>query len=354
MHGEKLDVVIIGAGLTGLTLAYLLGKTNLSIRVVESRSRLGGRIHTLVGDKHPPLEMGATWLGSKHQNLSALLDELGIHVFEQKIGSTAIYEAISTSPPVLAQLPPNPEPSLRIAGGSVSLVNRLHDEVGSEFIVLGKTVTEIAEMKEGLKVMLHDGGQLYAGMVVSTLPPYLFSRCIMCSPALQEEFYEVASQTHTWMGESIKVSLTYEEPFWRNPGLSGTIFSNVGPISEMYDHSNIEDNKYALKGFLSGTYWSVSQSERLEIVLKQLRKYYGMAVDDFTKYEDCAWKKEENTFLAYTRDVLPHQNNGHDLYGKSYMHDRLFIAGSETSKVFPGYMEGAVASARETADKIVK
>lgn len=39
------------------------------------------------------------------------------------------------------------------------------------------------------------------------------------------------------MGESIKVGLTYATPFWREKS-SETIFSNVGPIPEMYDYSN--------------------------------------------------------------------------------------------------------------------
>ena len=39
------------------------------------------------------------------------------------------------------------------------------------------------------------------------------------------------------MGESIKVGLTYATPLEREKS-SETIFSNVGPIPEMYDHSN--------------------------------------------------------------------------------------------------------------------
>lgn len=39
------------------------------------------------------------------------------------------------------------------------------------------------------------------------------------------------------MGESIKVGLTYTTPFWREKS-SETIFSNVGPIPEIYDHSS--------------------------------------------------------------------------------------------------------------------
>jgi len=55
----------------------------------------------------PPLEMGATWLGEKHTALIDLLNKLKIEIFEQKLGETAIYESISTSPPQLVKLGPN-------------------------------------------------------------------------------------------------------------------------------------------------------------------------------------------------------------------------------------------------------
>lgn len=55
------------------------------------------------------------------------------------------------------------------------------------------------------------------------------------------------------MGESIKVGLTYATPFWREKS-SETIFSNVGPIPEMYDHSNAEETYFGLMGFLNGAY----------------------------------------------------------------------------------------------------
>ena len=83
------------------------------------------------------------------------------------------------------------------------------------------------------------------------------------------------------MSYSIKISLTYSVPFWRSENSSGTIVSNVGPIPEMYDHSNVEDNRFGLKGFLSGAYFGVTKQERLALILKQLEKYYGPQVHDF-------------------------------------------------------------------------
>ena len=40
------DVLIIGAGLCGLTLAYLLRNEGWRVDLVEGRDRIGGRIYT--------------------------------------------------------------------------------------------------------------------------------------------------------------------------------------------------------------------------------------------------------------------------------------------------------------------
>src|SRR5687768_6969263 len=40
-------VVILGAGLAGMTVAYELGKVGFDCRVLEARPRPGGRVHTV-------------------------------------------------------------------------------------------------------------------------------------------------------------------------------------------------------------------------------------------------------------------------------------------------------------------
>ena len=52
--------------------------------------------------------------------------------------------------------------------------------------------------------------------------------------------------------------------------------------------------------------------------------------------------------------LRPHFNNGHFLFEKSYMNDKLFFTGTETSKEFGGYMEGAVVAAKSVAEKVLK
>ena len=345
MKDTVVDILIIGAGLSGLSLAYYLREHKVSINILEGRSRLGGRILTTYKND-TPLELGATWLSSQHTELKELLKQLGLGIFEQELGKTAMYELNASSPHQVVSLPSNQEPSYRIKGGSASLIKALQTSIGTDQIKLDHRVSQIIEEADFLRVMTNQGS-FKAKVVISTLPPFLFTSSITVQPSLNQEYKKVATSTHTWMGESIKVGLFYAQPFWREGGLSGTIFSNPGPIPEMYDHSNFENSGFALKGFLNGAYFALTKEERLDMILKQLEKYYGSKVRDYIDYQEMIWQNEALTYTPYTEPVFPHQNNGHEVFRQSYLKNKLFISGTETAKYFPGYMEGAVRSAKE-------
>lgn len=345
------DLIVIGGGLTGLTLAYLLQQRNIFPLILEARQRLGGRIQTRYKTEEAPIEMGATWLGTKHTALVRLLNELDLPIFPQVLGKHGIYEPISTSPHQLVQLPPNEAPSFRIAGGTAMLLQALTQPLKEDQLLLGQAVSAIRREQDG--VVVETGtAQYMAKQVVLTLPPFLLINSIQMEPALPSELLNIARETHTWMGESIKVGLTYAEPFWRTGSNSGTIFSNVGPIPEMYDHSNVEDDLFALKGFFNGAYHATSKGHRLDLVLQQLKRYFGDQVANFLSYEEAVWRNEPYTYHDYEGPVLPHQHNGHQLFRKPYWDGKLILAGSETAAAFPGYMEGAVRSAQFVFESI--
>lgn len=345
------EVLIIGGGLTGLTIAYLLQKENIAVKVVEARDRLGGRIKTVYGEKMPPVDMGATWVGKKHTALLDLLKILGIGTFDQILGERAIFEPISTSPPQVVQLPPNTDPTFRIQEGTATLINILAEQLKADQIYTAQPIKSIK--KKGQRLIVESEEiQFEAKVVIATLPPNLLAKTIQFQPALPTDLTTIMTNTHTWMGESIKIGLTYEKPFWQADNSSGTITSNVGPIPEMYDHSNVAANRFGLIGFFSGTYFSVSKEQRLSMVLNQLQKYYGTQANDFLTYEETVWRKESFTFADYDAHILPHQNNGHAIFSQTFLDGQFFIAGAETSPIHPGYMDGAVVSATQTSEKV--
>jgi monoamine oxidase len=348
----KPTITIIGAGLTGLLIAHRLKQMGFTIQILEARNRLGGRISTLLSKNNTAVEMGATWFGHQHINLIKLLDELSISYFEQYMEGTAFFEAFSTAPPQPVQIPQD-SPSYRIESGTSHLINTLASKLSQNEIKLSQPVKELIFENKTVRLKTTDG-TFEGDIIVSTLPPALLVSSIQFTPSLPTEFSRIAMNTHTWMQDSIKVALIYQTPFWRNKKLSGTIFSNVGPITEFYDQSDRTETRFALCGFVNGGYVQLTKTERKEKVMNQLFKIFGKEAMDYLSYEELVWSEE-----IYTKDkkqesvsVYPHQNNGNPIFSNGYYDSRFFIAGSETSTAHPGYMEGAIVSANRIVEKI--
>ena len=348
----KSEVAIIGAGLTGLYLHYLLSKQGISSVLIEARTRIGGRILSLKSDKAPPLEMGATWLDRSHLYLIRLLEELNLEIYPQKMDGRAFYEPDPRFPFQLVDLPSQGGSSYRIVGGTTAIIYTLAEQVDPVNTYLDNQVKLIRKVKEGMFVEA-SSQEFLVDKVVSTLPPHLFSKSIDVEPKLPEELTLIQSETHTWMGESIRMAIAYSKPFWRDSKLSGTVFSNAGPVVELYDHSDFSDDAFALSGFINNEFRRLSKEERFELILAQLEKYYGSTVRDYISYHECDWQNEQFTFTSYDSYMAPHRNNGHPLYRQSYLEGRLYLAGTETAAKNPGYMEGAVYSAWDVYRQLI-
>ena len=74
------DVVIVGAGVAGLTAAWRLASAELRVVVLEARDRVGGRLHT-VELEGEPFELGGQWIAPTQSAVRALLEELGLELF---------------------------------------------------------------------------------------------------------------------------------------------------------------------------------------------------------------------------------------------------------------------------------
>jgi monoamine oxidase len=74
------EVVIVGAGIAGLTAGYRLRQAGVRVRVLEAQERVGGRMWSL-RDRFPEgqvVELGGELIDSGHTRIAALCDELGI------------------------------------------------------------------------------------------------------------------------------------------------------------------------------------------------------------------------------------------------------------------------------------
>ena len=81
MSGARIpDVVVVGAGLSGLTAARELTNAGLDVRVLEARDRPGGRTWVTEADG-VTVDLGGEWVDEAHTELRTLISELGIEIY---------------------------------------------------------------------------------------------------------------------------------------------------------------------------------------------------------------------------------------------------------------------------------
>lgn len=83
------DVVVVGAGLSGLVAAREVVRAGREAVVLEASDRVGGRILTEEPVPGVFLELGAQWIGDTHHRMAALAAELGVEIYDQfEVGET--------------------------------------------------------------------------------------------------------------------------------------------------------------------------------------------------------------------------------------------------------------------------
>lgn len=86
----EVDVVVVGAGVTGLTAARRLHAAGKRVAVLEARERVGGRLLTKDVDG-VRLEVGGQWVSPDQTALLSLLDELGLATYPRHRRGASVY-----------------------------------------------------------------------------------------------------------------------------------------------------------------------------------------------------------------------------------------------------------------------
>lgn len=89
---EKVQVVIIGAGLAGLAAAYQLSKKNISFVILESRSRFGGRVFSHNINDNLVIELGGEWVGNSHTRIQELCETFNLPLENNQFDTHLIYK----------------------------------------------------------------------------------------------------------------------------------------------------------------------------------------------------------------------------------------------------------------------
>jgi monoamine oxidase len=228
---------------------------------------------------------------------------------------------------------------------------RLAERLG-DAVRLSSPVSAIRQDSGGVEVT-HDGGGVEAGRVIVALPPTLAGR-IRYSPALPPLRDQLTQQVP--MGYVTKVQIAYPEPFWRAEGLSGSVLSLDDEVSIMFDNSPPDLSCGVVLGFLEGRHGrrtgELPPKERRELVLSVFAKFFGPRAADPEEYVERDWAAEEWSRGCYGGRFGTGVWTG---YGEALRKPvgRIRWAGTETSEVWNGYMDGAVRSGGRAAQEVL-
>ena len=352
--------IIIGAGLSGLYAGYLLTQDSENdFIIIEARDRLGGRIESFDKD----FDLGPTWFWPEMQpDLAKILESLKVSTFNQYDTGNLLYEIDPSHPPRTLQGYHSSPQSKRFKGGVGQLISALASRIEGHKIRLNTQAVSIELEDSRVVVTCHtidaNSGltqqQIYkTDQILIALPPRLAIDSISFTPALPEELSSKWYQTDTWMAAQAKYIATYDYPFWRDAGLSGSAQSRLGPMIEIHDAS-MPNGKAALFGFIGvdvKTRHSFNSNQLMQLCRDQLVRLFGSRATDIKTEALKDWSKE--AFTATTADFKLSQHSAAppNSVTSSLWSNRVLGIGSEWSDRFPGYLAGSIDAVNKVLQK---
>src|SRR5688572_27764197 len=88
---RRADVVVVGAGISGLTAARRLVEAGKSVLVLEANDRVGGRTVNLDVQDGVTVEGGGSYVGPGQDHVLALIEELDLKTFTTYVTGKTIY-----------------------------------------------------------------------------------------------------------------------------------------------------------------------------------------------------------------------------------------------------------------------
>jgi monoamine oxidase len=88
---ERVDCVVVGAGLAGVTAAHALHAAGRRVVVLEARDRVGGRTSS-TRTRDGTVDLGASWSWPQEPLVQALAVDLSVATFAQSLDGDALFE----------------------------------------------------------------------------------------------------------------------------------------------------------------------------------------------------------------------------------------------------------------------
>ncbi|GHJ58259.1 hypothetical protein NOK12_07780 [Nocardioides sp. OK12] len=340
---QETDVVVVGAGISGLAAAETLAGAGSDVVVLEARSRTGGRLLSTPEG----LDLGASWGWDGEARVLALARRLGVATYAQHLAGDTVVEdrgGVLRHPGNLIDVPAH-----RYVGGAAGLTDALARRLPAGSLLLEHPVDRVVVGAEGRLEVGARGRRWRARHVVLALPPSVAVDTVDL-PDLPGAVARLAATVPVWMGQVAKVVAVYDEPFWRHAGLAGAAASRLGPLQEVHDLSGPGGDPAAIFGFAPAALLGPDAEAQ---VRAQLGRLFGPRGAEPRSLTIADWSRERWTSPAdAAARPADHSRYGHPLLSAPALDGRLHWASTETATSYAGHVEGALAAAGRAVDAI--
>ncbi|HEU0195822.1 MAG TPA: FAD-dependent oxidoreductase [Nevskiaceae bacterium] len=249
----------------------------------------------------------------------------------------------------------------RIVGGSQAIAIAMGQQLGDR-ILFNAAVRDVDQTASTITVS-GDGFSVTAQHAVIAMSPWPAGRLHYtplndpASPLAGPMQARLQMMQRRPMGSIWKVHCVYPTPFWRDAGLNGQVTSDAFLPKVTFDNTPPENGAPGvMMGFIDGQdardALLMTQAQRKANVVQAFTTYFGAGAANPVAYLENNWQAEDfsgggpvgvappGVITAYTTALV-------DPIG------RLHWAGTETSQIWTGYMDGAVRSGERAAQEIL-
>lgn len=352
------DVLIIGAGLAGLSLADQLQRGGQDFLLLEARDRTGGRVLSQ-SFADGAFDLGPAWFWPGQPRMAFLAKRFDLTIFEQFASGDIVSEDQRGN--VRRGMGfASMQGSYRLAGGLGKLTAALAAALPKERVHLNTkldSLTQHGTEVEAVAETSHGSIQIRAKTVVLALPPRVVEKTVQFFPNLPNNAMKALAAIPTWMAGQAKIVAIYDRPYWREAGLSGDAMSQFGPMAEIHDASPREGGPFALFGFVGvpADVRAEHKDQLIQLATEQLNRLFGGVLPEPQTVFFQDWAAE--TFTATPKDNSA--GGGHPAYGypiafQNMWDGSLLLGSTEVAAQFGGYLEGALEAAENTFELLRK
>ena len=356
------QVVIIGAGMSGLVAGYELTRAGHDVIILEARDRVGGRVLTLrepFSDGHFA-EAGAARIPPDHDLTLGYADYFGLmldpfypesnYFVNMSSGNRTLISASEyVNDPPWAGFSTNRKDFVKIRDGTDRLPRAFANFITNQ-IHLATPVESIEQNADGVVVRVSSGTEFNADRALCTVPLPVLNR-IQFTPSLSDEKVAAISGGYNYAA-STRVFFQFANRFWENEGLNG--WGNTDWPEEIWHPTwDREGPKGILMSYMYyGRAVELDQlieEDRIEHVLNRWDSVFPGVHDHVENGVSHSWALQEWSGGAWASPTAGQDEALAEHIGEA--EGRIHFAGEHASE-YHGWMQGALVSGLRAATEI--